>query len=123
MGSVLEGMVEGSIIGGVVETSGGVVETSGGGVVKTSGGGVVETSGGGVVESSGGAAVEETAAGVDTATGVVDTAAHITVNSSLSNYLLKISKHCTILDKDVNYNNIYQSQNTHYPRAQASRVM
>ena len=60
--SVLEGMMEGSIIEGVVETSGG-----------------------GVVETSGGAAVEETAAGVDTATGVVDTAAHITVNSSLSN--------------------------------------
>ena len=66
---------------------------------------------GGVVETSGGAAVEETAAGVDTATGVVDTAAHITVNSSLSNYLIKISKHCTILNKDINYN-IYKPQNT-----------
>ena len=45
--SVLEGMMEGSIIG--------------------------------VVEISGGAAVEETEAGVDTATVVVDTAAHIRV--------------------------------------------
>ena len=65
--SVLEGMMEVSIIGGVVETSGG-------------------------------AAVEETEAGVDTATGVVDTAAHIIVKILLSNYLLQISKH-TILDK------------------------
>ena len=85
VGSVVEGMMEGSIIG-VVETSGGVVETSGG-VVETSGGGV-ETSGGGV-EISGGAAVEETAADVDTATGVVDTAAHIIAKILLSNYLLK----------------------------------
>ena len=52
----------------------------------------------GVVEISVGAAVEETEAGVDTATVVVDTAAHIIVKSFLSNNLLQISKHTT-LDK------------------------
>ena len=57
VGSVLEGMMEVSINGGVVETLGG-------------------------------AAVEETAAGVDTATVVVDTTAHIIVKILLSNYLL-----------------------------------
>ena len=60
--------------------------------------GMMEGSITGVVETSGGAAVEETEAGVDTATGVVDTAVHIIVKSVLSIYLLKISKH-NILDK------------------------